>query len=194
MVREDPDRELMLRFQKGDEGAFEALFKKYAPSLINFSFRFLGSRMRAEEAAQEVLIKVYQARQDYRPEARFSTWIYRIATNFCLNEVRRPENRYKKVAFNPAPEGEDEVPLQIPDEQSPRPEEDLAYRRLDKAFQNALTRLPDRQRAAFLLSRFENATYLEVARTLGCSESSVRSLIHRASVAIREELKEFIEP
>lgn len=184
----------MLRFQRGDQGAFEALFKKYAPALITFTYRFLGSRVRAEEAAQEVLLKVYLARKDYRPEARFSTWVYRIATNFCLNEVRRPENRYKTVSADPMPVDESDIPVQIPDRQSPLPEEDLAYQRLERAFQKSLACLPERQRAAFLLSRFENSSYLEVARTLGCSESSVRSLIHRAAVSIKEELKDFLEP
>lgn len=193
-MSQDPDTRLMLRFQGGDEAAFEDLFRKYAPLLINFSYRFLGQRMRAEEAAQEVLLRVYRARRDYRPEARFSTWIYRIATNFCLNEVRRGEFKAREISIDASPEDEGEVPIQIPDPKSPQPEEELERGRLEAAFQKALSRLPERQRAAFLLSRFENMSYRDIGEALGCSESSVRSLIHRGAVSIREELKEFVEP
>lgn len=89
----DPDVELMLAFQRGDDWAFEALFRKYSRPLVNFANRLLGNRERAEEIVQEVFLEVHRARRAYRPQAKFSTWIYRISTNRCLNELRRPEHR-----------------------------------------------------------------------------------------------------
>lgn len=182
----------MLEFQRGDRGSFEALFKKYTGPVVNFAFRFLGNRTRAEEAAQEIFIKVYLAREEYRPRAKFSSWLYRIATNVCLNEIRRGEYRNPVLSLE-AELGGGERSIPVRDERTPLPENILEAKRLEGAFQNALARLPERQRAAFVLNRFNDASYRDIGQALGCSESSVRSLIHRATTTLKEDLKDFIQ-
>src|SRR5258706_11001664 len=90
----DPDVQLMLRFRAGDASAFRELFEKHGKAIVNFAYNFVGSRPRAEELAQDVFLHVYRAGPRYEPQAKFTTWLYRIATNACLNEMRRPERRY----------------------------------------------------------------------------------------------------
>ena len=184
----DEDARLMIEFQKGDKRSFETLFKKYSGSLINFIYRFTGNRHKAEELAQDVLLKVYMARKTYSPKAKFSTWIYRIATNTCLNELRRHEYQKHHVYIDDHEsryvEGRG---IELSDPVTP--EEEFEKRAFEKAFKEAIDELPGRQRAAFLLNRFHNTSYREVAEILGCSESSVKSLIHRATVALKERLK-----
>src|SRR3990172_5179273 len=92
----DPDVQLMLRFRDGDEEAFRELFEKHSRAIVNFAYHFVGNRQRAEELAQDVFLQIYRAGARYEPQAKFTTWLYRIATNACLNEVRRPEHRYRK--------------------------------------------------------------------------------------------------
>jgi len=89
----DTDAQLMLRFQAGDLRAFESLFWRHSRPLVNFAYRFVRSRETAEELAQEVFLRVHDAAPLYRAQAKFTTWLYRIATNVCLNELRRPRFR-----------------------------------------------------------------------------------------------------
>src|SRR5712691_2706778 len=99
---DDPDVQLMLRFQKGDTEAFQQLFHKFSPSVVNFAFRFLGTQARAEEIAQEVFLQVYRWQRRYEPKAKFSTWLFKIANNHCLNEVRRGEYRVIRESLDSA--------------------------------------------------------------------------------------------
>jgi RNA polymerase sigma-70 factor (ECF subfamily) len=182
----------MLEFQGGDANSFDILFKKYSVSLINFAYRFLGNRTKAEEVAQEVLLKVYTARKSYHPRAKFSTWLYRIAKNLCLNELRRQEYRQPPISFDTPDKEHPDRRIQWTDYQTPTPEQDLERKLFEEAFSRAIGMLPVRQRAAFVLNRFNNASYKDVAIVLGCSESSVKSLIHRAAVTLKDYLKDYI--
>lgn len=183
----------MLEFQGGDAGSFDILFRKYSVSLMNFAYRFLGTRAKAEEVAQEVLLRVYMARESYSPRAKFSTWIFRIAKNHCLNELRRREHHRPHISFDNPDKDRPGPPVQYTDERAPVPEEELEGRLFEEEFNRAVGTLPVRQRTAFLLNRFNNASYRDVAGVLGCSESTVKSLIHRATVTLKGYLKEHIK-
>lgn len=190
-AEDDPDVQLMLAVQRSDdEAAFEALFKKYIRQVAGFAVSFVGSRARAEEIAQEAFVQVYRARRGYRPRARFATWLYRIVTNLCVSEVRRAEHRASRVD----PAGGDERrrasdPELLPDGSARSSEEDLLVQEDVGRMRRLVERLPEQQRAAVLLARVEGLSYEEVARSLGCSVSAVKSLIHRATVSLRDGLR-----
>lgn len=193
--REDPDVQLMLRFREGDLQAFQRLFQKYSPSLVNFAFHFVGSRARAEEIAQDVLLQVYRWQKRYEPRARFSTWLFKIATNHCLNEVRKGEYRVSVESLNPLPDGEGEKQgWEVVDTNLGKGEDLLAAREAADKIKKTLARLPANQRAALVLSRIEGLSYEEVAEALGCSQQAVKSLVFRATQSLKESLRDFLEP
>lgn len=184
---QDPDVEIMLALQRGDESAFDRLFEKHAAAIVRFARRFVKSPARAEELAQDVFLHVYKNRSSYQPSARFNTWLYRIATNACLSEVRRPEHRLR-VDSRPA-QGERDPPEQpLFEKPGPSSEDELSSREALDSIRDALASLPPQQRASLLLARVEGMSYEEVAETLSCSVSAVKSLIHRATVTLRAKL------
>lgn len=188
----DPDVQLMLAVQRNnDEAAFEELFRKYARRVAGFAATIVGSRARAEEIAQEAFVQVYRARQRYRPQARFVTWLYRIVSNLCVSEVRRPEHRMVR-ATRTASDGtrEEAEPDSLPDETTRSGEEDLLAQEDMGRIRALLEGLPAQQRAALLLARVEGLSYEEVAQSLECSVSAVKSLIHRATVSLRDGMRE----
>lgn len=188
----DQDTKLMLKFQSGDDYSFEILFRKYSASLINFAYRFLGSHTKAEEVAQEALLKIYMAQKSYHPKAKFSTWVYRITTNICLNELRKHEYRQPPISLDNPDKNHRNRQSQLTDYKTPTPEQNLERKLFEEALNGAINKLPGKQRAAFLLNRFNSATYKDVALTLGCSESSVKSLIHRATATLKKQLKQYL--
>jgi RNA polymerase sigma-70 factor (ECF subfamily) len=190
----DPDVQLMLRFQRGDMDAFQQLFQKYSPSLVNFAFHFLGSRARAEEIAQEVFLQVYRWQKRYEPKAKFSTWLFKIANNHCLNEVRKGEYRVTRESLDSLvnPEGE-ERERDLPDMNPSKGEEILAAKEAAGKIQRILRRVPENQRAALMLSRLEGLSYQEVAEVLGTTEKAVKSLVFRATQSLREGLRDILD-
>jgi RNA polymerase sigma-70 factor (ECF subfamily) len=176
----DADAALMLRFRQGDRGAFEQLFRKYTPPLVNFLARMVPERARAEELAQEVFVRVYQARERYEPRARFSTWLFGIAHNLAVNELARAYRKRER------PLDEDRATRAA--DSGASPEEQLAAGRTLHALEAGLARLPERQRAALLLRTQEGMSYEEIAKVIGASTSGVKSLLHRA----RERLLELL--
>jgi len=188
---QDPDAALMLRLQQGDTRAFQSLYERYKKKLVTYCFRFTGNRERAEELAQDALIRVYRAAPDYRPEARFSTWIFKIATNVCLKEMKKKEYQAIKIPLDPAPDPEGGASLrEIADTQSPMPDAAFAAREEVHKLEQALDTLPHHQKAALLLQTQEGFSYAEIGRQIGKSESSVKSLIHRA----RQEMARLLRP
>jgi RNA polymerase sigma-70 factor (ECF subfamily) len=184
----DPDAALMLAFQGGDEAAFRALFEKYGRATMAFCNRFVKDPARAEELAQDVFLKIHRSADRYQPSARFTTFLYRIATNHCLNEVRRGE--YQVRAELPTLE-QGEGPCD-PDSlagDAATPEEMARAGALARDVDALLARLPESQRAAFVLARFEGMPYEEIAKVLDTSVSSVKSLVHRATVAAARALE-----
>ena len=189
----DPDVQLMLRFRGGDESAFRELFEKHGRAIVNFAYNFIGNRPRAEELAQDVFLQVYRAGARYEPQAKFTTWLYRIATNACLNEVRRPERRYHTRPLEHQPEdGGERAEIAIADPAAPSGDSALAGRELEARIREVLGALPENQRAALVLSRVDGLSYREVAESLECSESAVKSLVFRATATLRKELEEFL--
>lgn len=189
----DPDVQLMLRFRAGDERAFRELFQKHGRAIVNFAYNFVGSRPRAEELAQDVFLQVYRAGARYEPNAKFTTWLYRIATNACLNEVRRPERRYRmRPLERETDSGDERAEISLPDPAALPGESILAGRELESRIRVVLAALPENQRAALIMSRVDGLSYREVADALECSESAVKSLVFRATATLRRELQEFL--
>src|SRR5215510_14575322 len=138
---DDPDGQLKLRFQKGEMEAFQQLFHKYSPSVVNFAFRFLGTEARAEEIAQEVFLQVYRWQKRYEPKAKFSTGLFKIAHNHCLNEVRKGEYRVSRESFDLPEDSEgDERERNLPDTTSAKGEDILAAKEAADRIQRILHR------------------------------------------------------
>jgi RNA polymerase sigma-70 factor (ECF subfamily) len=193
--RADPDVVLMEQVRDGDMEAFQVLFTKYSDSLVKFAYRFLGSRARAEEVAQTTLLQIFRTRERYKPKSRFATFLYRIASNACLNEIRRFDYSGKlaslDVSVDPDSDGASYADW-LPDDNSAGPARQLACREIASQVKMALEKLPPNQRMALLLSRVDGFSYQEVADTLETSVSAVKSLVFRATAALRRDLGEVI--
>jgi RNA polymerase sigma-70 factor (ECF subfamily) len=191
--RKDPDVIAMERLRDGDMEAFGVLFKKYSGAIANFAYRFLRSRDRAEEVAQTVFLQLFRARERYQPKARFATFLYRIATNLCLNEIRRVDysGKIESLDVTDDPDGPS-LADRLADTDSAGPAERLACREAATEINKVLKGLPSNQRMALLLSRVEGFSYREVADTLDSTTGAVKSLIFRATVALRRDLAEIL--
>jgi RNA polymerase sigma-70 factor (ECF subfamily) len=184
------DVQLMLDVKAGDEASFELLLHRYRTPLVNFLYRMVRNREQAEDLAQEVFLRVYRAREDYVPSAKFTTWLFRIATNLALNLVR--DTRYHKLEVSidaPITDAEDgdERTLDIP-EKHPNIEQHLVEDARRKMIRHAIDKLPEKQRAAVLLHKYQELDYAEIAKILACSESALKSLLFRAYESLRVEL------
>jgi RNA polymerase sigma-70 factor, ECF subfamily len=183
----DADAELMLRVAGGDRRAFASLFDRHQRGVAQFAFRFVGDRARAEELTQDIFVKLYRNARRYRPSAKFKTFLFRVAANHCLNEMRRGEYRVKHVSEGPE-EGE---PLETAAPDADRPDQALAGRELESTVGAALAALSERERTAFTLCRFEGMAYRDIAEVLQASEAAVKSLIHRATLAVARKIQVF---
>jgi RNA polymerase sigma-70 factor (ECF subfamily) len=187
----------MLRFKAGDLAAFETLFARHSRPLVNFAYRFVRNRAVAEELAQDIFIRVHDAASSYRAQAKFTTWLYRIATNVCLNEIRRPLFRASHESLDRGQgDNPDPRPMELADKRSVGPDILLERRAVSRALKQALAQLPEKQRLAFILNKYQELSYAEVAEVLRISEKAVKSLIHRAkesmAVRLRRLLPEFL--
>ena len=185
----DPDVQLMLAFRAGHAAAFDRLFGRWSAPLLRHLERMVRDPATAEELLQESFLRVFRARERYEPTARFSTWLYAIATNLALNELRRPRRRagHRSTEEEPDPDGRT-TPLVL--EANVPAADDVAHaRRVGADVEAALAALPERQRAALLLAAVEGLSYAEVAESLGTTEKSVKALVHRARVALAEQLE-----
>lgn len=190
--RRDPDVVLMEKARDGDKQAFATLFRKHSSSVQRHSFQIVRSRERAAELAQTVFLQLYRARERYEPRAKFLTYLYRITTNVCLNELRRREYAETTESLSTPYDASDEnsaLQNTIADESSPDPAEHASGTELSETVKRVLDDLPLNQRAAFLLGRVDGASYQEVAETLDTSVSAVKSLVFRATATIRAELQ-----
>ena len=185
------DVQLMLDVKAGDEQSFALLLQRYRTPLVNFLYRMVRGREQAEDLAQEVFLRVYRARKDYVPSAKFTTWLFRIATNLALNSVR--DNRYQRMEVSidapviaDAEEG-DERTLDVA-EKHPNIEQHLIEEARRKMIRHAVEKLPEKQRAAVLLHKYQELDYNEIAKILQCSESALKSLLFRAYETLRVEL------
>jgi RNA polymerase sigma-70 factor (ECF subfamily) len=180
------DVQLMLDVKAGDDASFNLLLQKYRTPLINFLFRMVRDSATAEDLAQEVFLRVYRARKQYSPSAKFTTWLFRIATNLALNSVRDNRHRQMDVSID-APVEEDEAPLQLPAREM-RIDEHMIERDRAEFIRQAISSLPEKQRVAVLLHKYEEMDYAEIAKILECSESALKSLLFRAYETLRVQL------
>ena len=183
----DSDAQAMLKVAAGDRQAFTWLFDRYHASVARFAFRFVGDRERAEELTQDIFVKLYRNAKSYTPSARFKTFLFRVATNHCLNEVRRGEYRVEHTSTEMEAE---ESGLEVAGGEGDRPDQALAGRELERAVGEALKAMSERERAAFTMCRFEGMAYRDIAEALEASEAAVKSLIHRATLAVARKVEE----
>ncbi len=177
----DPDVDRMLAFCAGDAGAFDQLFERWAGPLLRYLERMVGDAATAEELVQESFLRVHGARDRYEPRARFSTFLYRIATNLALNELKRPRRARGH-------DDADDLALASP---APAPDSLTDDRRAHAELVRALDDLPERQRVALWMSAAEGCSHREVAEVLGASEKSVKALVHRARASLVDRLGGF---
>ena len=185
----DPDVQLMLAVQRGDQAAFHQLFERHVAGVIGFAMQFVGNRARAEELAQDVFLQVYRTRARYAPRARFKTWLYRMTTNACLSELRRPEHRARVQPIDRSADEDGNNPGPAIEAPTRSSEETVLDREAVEQLRAAVAQLPPQQRAALLLARVNGLSYEEVAASLSCSISAVKSLIHRATITLREQMR-----
>ena len=181
------DVQLMLDVKSGDDASFDLLLVKYRSPLVSFLHRMVRDTATAEDLAQEVFLRVYRARKQYTPSAKFTTWLFRIATNVALNSVR--DNRHNKLAISlDAPvDDENSAPRELPARQM-RIDEHMIERDRTEFIQRAIASLPEKQRVAVLLHKYEEMDYGEIARILDCSESALKSVLFRAYETLRVQL------
>jgi RNA polymerase sigma-70 factor (ECF subfamily) len=181
----EPDARLMLRVREGDAASFALLLERHRAPVIRFLYRMVQNQAVAEELAQEAFLRVYRARGRYEPTARFTTWLFRIATHLALNSLRdRRSGKYHESLDEEA----GETPSRQLADRRPTIEQKLLDRaRLDEV-RRAVAALPDKQRAAVLMHKYEEMEYSQIARVLECSESAVKSLLFRAYETLRVRL------
>jgi RNA polymerase sigma-70 factor (ECF subfamily) len=192
----DPDTELMLKVRRSNRAAFEALVVKYQRPVINTIYRSVGDLTEAEDLAQNVFVQVWKVRGRYKPTAKFSTWLFTIVRNICLNEVRRRARHPTDSLDKPVTDATDgnETPWQVPDPHAKPPSDETLDAELRRRVDAALSALPEAQRTAMLLLRHQNMPYEEIAKVMRCSLSATKSLIHRARTLLRDQLKPYLRP
>jgi RNA polymerase sigma-70 factor (ECF subfamily) len=186
------DAEFMLRVKEGDDAAFDYLVQKYRRPLIGFMYRMTHNAATAEELAQEVFLRVYRSRTTYTADAKFSTWLYRIATNLAANHARDTRHERPEVQVSiDEPDEESGTTVDVADSRS-NVEQDLVREERLKAIRKHIQALPERQRTAVIMHKYQNLDYKQIAEVLKLSESATKSLLFRAYETLRERLKEFI--
>jgi RNA polymerase sigma-70 factor (ECF subfamily) len=186
------DAEIMLRVRRGDQGAFEFLVQKFRRPMISFMYRMVRNSAAAEDLAQEVFLRVYRSRETYAANAKFTTWLYRIATNLAVNYARdtrheRPESSVSLDAADP----DTGMTMDVADP-SLTAEQDLVRRERLAAIRAHVQALPERQRTAVLMHKYQGLDYRQIAEVLQLSESATKSLLFRAYETLRDKLKEFV--
>jgi RNA polymerase sigma-70 factor (ECF subfamily) len=187
-----PDEELMLRFKDGEVDCFQELVIRHQRGVINVAFRITGNREEAEEVAQEVFLRIYRAAKGYRPEAKFSTYLYKITLNLSLNQVRRA-----KVIFNRLFAGEQRFQPKVETgevaDKLSSPLQTMEREEVKKAVRKAIRSLPRRQRVAIILSQYQELSYQEISDVMNCSQKAVERLIHRGKSQLKKELYLFLK-
>jgi RNA polymerase sigma-70 factor (ECF subfamily) len=183
---EEPEAKIMVEVAEGNLSAFKTLVELHHKPLISFIARFTGDRDSAEDIAQEVFLRVFKAAKDYKPRAKFKTWLFTIATNLCLNEIRDNKGSPKFVDVSDL--HEQEYPIIASEAFSPQKATENAE--LSTAVRKAIRSLPENQRIAILLRQYNDFSYHEISKAMGISIPAVESLIQRA----RQNLKKSLSP
>lgn len=191
-VELDPDAALMLRVKQGDATAFATLVEKYKQPVMNLAWRTLRDETEAEDLAQNVFVQAWKSAERYQAKAKFSTWLFTIARNLCLNEIRR-RTRHPAESLDQTREDDGEQPLlQVEDKRLAAAPDELLRGELEHKVDEALRALPENQRLALALCRQDELSYEEIAEVLGCSLSATKSLIHRARETLKARLKPYL--
>jgi RNA polymerase sigma-70 factor (ECF subfamily) len=185
---DERDEELMAVVAEGDLSAFRLIVERHQKPLINFISRYLGDRTAAEDVAQEVFLRIFKAAKDYKPQAKFKTWLFTIATNLCLNEIRNSRSKPAFVELADAPEAE--YPVIASDSFSPQ--KAAEKEELNAAVRKAIGELPENQRIAILLRQYHEFSYTEIGKIMGLSVPAVESLIQRARQNLKRQLTPFL--
>ena len=191
-AQQDPDAALMLRVREGDTDAFVELVDKYKQPVMNLVYRMLRDATEAEDLAQNVFVQVHRSAHRYRVSSKFSTWLFTIARNLSLNEIRRRSRHPADSIDAPHPEREDQHWRQYEDHKAAAPPDQLLQGELEAKIEAALGELPENQRMALALCRQDELSYEEMAKVLGCSLSATKSLIHRGREALKAKLKPYL--
>lgn len=184
------DAQLMLRVKDGDACSFELLLGKYRRPVVNYLYRMVQNQAIAEELAQEVFLRVYRARTSYEPTAKFTTWLFRITTHLALNSLRDRKGERRQQSLDAATE--DQAPMEVADVRRNREQQLVDDARLESV-RAAVAGLPDKQRAAVLMHKYQELDYAQIAGVLGCSVSAVKSLLFRAYETLRVRLAHLAE-
>jgi RNA polymerase sigma-70 factor (ECF subfamily) len=188
----DHDLELMLRVRQGDAESFDVLLDRHRKPLVGFFARMVRDQALAEDLAQEAFLRVYQARRRYRPEAKFTTWLYRIATNLALNALRDR----KGIQMVPVGDGDSshgELKLERMSDARPTAEQEMILSEREQTIRQAVESLPENQRAAVILHKYQEVDYRQIGNILGVSESAVKSLLFRAYENLRIRLEPLLK-
>jgi RNA polymerase sigma-70 factor (ECF subfamily) len=189
----DPDAALMLRVKQGDFGAFEELVEKYKQPVMNMVYRTLPDATEAEDLAQHVFLQVFKSAHRYEVSAKFTTWLFTIARNLCLNEIRR-RSRHPAESLDETFADNDEQPIrQAEDMRTFSPPDSLLQGELETKIEEALAELPEKQRTAILMCRGDEFSYEDIAEVLECSVSATKSLIHRGRETLKQKLKPYLK-
>jgi len=183
------DIALMLRVGKQDEQAFEELITRHQHAVIGTAAKMLNSTLEAEDIAQQVFIRLWKSAPRYKPKAKFTTFLFTITKNLVFNESRR-RSRKKESSIE---EREDDFHLQTPDTQNSSPDKELLQGELQKAIDTAINNLPEKQRMAVILRRYQNMSYDEIADILELSVSAVKSQLFRARNVLRDSLQQYLD-
>ena len=181
----DPDIQLMLDFANGDDSAFNQIMGKYKGIVIGITRRYFNDRSRAEDIAQEVFLRIYLSKNKYKPKSKLSTWIFRITANLCLNDIRlqkRIESNLDLIDDNTSSTDRE---LDIMDK--------LEKEELNETVRSALLSLPERQRLAVILSKYDGLSYQEISKILNCSISAVDSILQRAKQTLKKQLNKYFK-
>jgi RNA polymerase sigma-70 factor, ECF subfamily len=181
----DFDAELMLRVKEGDGASFGVLLDKHRSSVVHFLYRMIQNHAVAEELAQEVFLRVYRSRSTYEPTAKFTTWLFRIATHLALNSLRDGKNERSQERID---DDSGDMPARQVSDRRPSVEQSMVYQAKLDEIRRAIAALPEKQRAAVLMHKYEEMEYSQIAKVLVCSESAVKSLLFRAYETLRARL------
>jgi len=186
------DAEVMLRVKAGDQSAFDYLVQKYRRPLVSFMYRMARNTASAEDLAQEVFLRVYRSRATYEASAKFTTWLYRIATNLAVNHARDTRHERPEVTISlDEPDEDTGSTLDVADS-TITAEEALVRRERMLAIRSKVEALPERQKMAVVMHKYQQMDYKQIAEVLKLSESATKSLLFRAYQTLREQLKEFV--
>jgi RNA polymerase sigma-70 factor, ECF subfamily len=186
------DAEVMLRVKSGDQSAFDYLVQKYRRPLVSFMYRMARNSTVAEDLAQEVFLRVYRSRENYEATAKFTTWLYRIATNLAVNHARDTRHERPEVMVSlDEPDEETGTTLDVADG-TISAEEGLVRRERMLAIRSKVEALPERQKLAVMMHKYQQMDYKQIADVLKLSESATKSLLFRAYESLREQLREFL--